>query len=352
MLGQRERAGDILHYEIRKLNAVRRERIGFKDLRDPGMTQMREDLRLELEAAQRGLGRRSRPHHLDGHRPPGLLLPRGVHRSHAAHANDPLNVVTRDSGRLMGKRRSRPTGRTGARRRRSHVHVPAGVFDGGSRWLEIEVASPSGGTYTTLTPRQSITATPYALRTRGLAVNDAGNVGIGTDSTLSSLTVLGADDINGTAWFTSPKGVYSSHVHYGDTGDWYLRSADGAGKVVLQDTGGDVGIGTSAPYAKLDVVGDVRINDADLHLRGGTDTFHGLGWHGFGKPFASVELDGPMLYGFNGGAGGTRQGDVENLALAWRGNGNVGIGTFDPTAKLHVAGTPGVDGVMFPDGTL
>jgi len=32
--------------------------------------------------------------------------------------------------------------------------------------------------------------------------------------------------------------------------------------------------------------------------------------------------------------------------------GNVGIGTTSPGAKLHIGGTPGVDGIMFPDGTL
>jgi len=32
--------------------------------------------------------------------------------------------------------------------------------------------------------------------------------------------------------------------------------------------------------------------------------------------------------------------------------GNVGIGTTNPTAKLHVAGTAGTDGIRFPDGTL
>jgi hypothetical protein len=33
-------------------------------------------------------------------------------------------------------------------------------------------------------------------------------------------------------------------------------------------------------------------------------------------------------------------------------DGNVGIGTVAPTAKLEIAGEPGVDGVKFPDGSL
>lgn len=33
-------------------------------------------------------------------------------------------------------------------------------------------------------------------------------------------------------------------------------------------------------------------------------------------------------------------------------DGNVGIGTTEPTAKLDVAGEPGVDGIRFPDGSL
>lgn len=32
--------------------------------------------------------------------------------------------------------------------------------------------------------------------------------------------------------------------------------------------------------------------------------------------------------------------------------GNVGIGTMNPLAKLHIFGSPGIDGIMFPDGTL
>ena len=53
-------------------------------------------------------------------------------------------------------------------------------FNGDARWLEIAVACPSGGLFTTLSPRQPLTAIPYALHTRGLIVGGDGNVGIWT----------------------------------------------------------------------------------------------------------------------------------------------------------------------------
>ena len=40
----------------------------------------------------------------------------------------------------------------------------AGVFTGADRWLEIGVSAAGAGVFTTLTPRQPITPTPYALR--------------------------------------------------------------------------------------------------------------------------------------------------------------------------------------------
>lgn len=89
----------------------------------------------------------------------------------------------------------------------------ATAFDDGERWLEIAVRSPAGsGSFTTLSPRQPVTAAPVALtalKTAGvdghsldavdgslenaLFVDEIGNVGIGTESPQHVL------DVNGNA---------------------------------------------------------------------------------------------------------------------------------------------------------
>jgi hypothetical protein len=78
-----------------------------------------------------------------------------------------------------------------------------------------------------------------------------------------------------------------------------------------------VGIGTTTPSATLDVRGTARINDNDLYLRG--DTNHGLGWYGTDKAFATVAIDGPVLYGWLGGALGITN-PSQKILMRWGDN--------------------------------
>jgi len=67
------------------------------------------------------------------------------------------------------------------------------AFDGTERWLQIEVRTPSGsGSYVNL-GRQQILCTPYAIQTRGLFVDDARNVGIGTTNPQAALHISNGD---------------------------------------------------------------------------------------------------------------------------------------------------------------
>lgn len=74
-----------------------------------------------------------------------------------------------------------------------------GAVNGNSRWLEIAACTQNCGgpaSFTLLEPRQPLTATPYALQTRGIVVDQDDQVGIGTKTPGNKLTVVGAVDVS------------------------------------------------------------------------------------------------------------------------------------------------------------
>src|SRR5215469_12614204 len=93
-----------------------------------------------------------------------------------------------------------------------------------------------------------------------IVVDNGSNVGIGTVSPSSPLTVVGngVSPLGTANFFRSDLGGRFSHIQYGASGDWYVRSSLSSGRVILQDTGGNVGIGTGTPASKLDVAGDIN----------------------------------------------------------------------------------------------
>jgi hypothetical protein len=88
--------------------------------------------------------------------------------------------------------------------------------------------------------------------------------------------------------------------------------------------------GTINPsYANVGV--ELRmVNDGELYLRGNGDMNHGLGWYGIvgrdPKIWNSQTIDGPVLYGYNGGVLGTNQFGTQQTVLRWNGAGQVIIG--------------------------
>jgi len=61
----------------------------------------------------------------------------------------------------------------------------------GTRWLAISVRSPAGGgSFEPVLPRQQITSSPYSIQTRGIFVDDQGQVGIGTTQPTEALHIV------------------------------------------------------------------------------------------------------------------------------------------------------------------
>ncbi|HCN30066.1 MAG TPA: hypothetical protein DIT64_15270 [Verrucomicrobiales bacterium] len=112
--------------------------------------------------------------------------------------------------------------------------------------------------------------------TENVTIRGNGKVGIGTASPDATLHVVSpsAGSGNNTAAFSAPNiGLNQSHIHYGTKGDWIIRSALSTGTVIIQDSGGNVGIGTPAPGAKLEVSnGTVGLQVLPGQLFGGSRT--------------------------------------------------------------------------------
>jgi len=150
------------------------------------------------------------------------------------------------------------------------------VFNGDARWLQIAVRSPAGsGTFTTLSPRQPLTAVPYALQTRGLFVNASSQVGIGTTAPAAPLHVVGNwNTEDGALRVSGDKAtIRMSSGPLGGNQSWMFHvGGDGPGNLGVYNRiaptawlglfgmtpSGNLGVGTTTPSARLHVAnGDV-----------------------------------------------------------------------------------------------
>ncbi|HEY0460104.1 MAG TPA: hypothetical protein VGC97_13285 [Pyrinomonadaceae bacterium] len=152
------------------------------------------------------------------------------------------------------------------------AHFVAETTGGTNTWARFYMRSPSRswfmGTSQNFNGNQLYFSDETAGQTR-MVIDTNGNLGVGTTAPGARLAVSTPTTAagNNTAYFEAPNiGPNASNIHFGTTGDWYIRSAASAGKVILQDTGGNVGIGTNTPPTTLYVEGNVGQNSAGFGL--------------------------------------------------------------------------------------
>ena len=135
-----------------------------------------------------------------------------------------------------------------------------------------------------------------------MVLDEDGNVGIGTTTPSSPLSIQTSE--------STPFGIYNStgdlKIWYsiaGDDGDLFLRDSEEAIQIGLRSDGdsfinqGNVGIGTTTPGAKLEVIGSsMHLNQEGARIRVGNEQASGdvhIGSSGMGNP-----SNGLQDYGF------------------------------------------------------
>ncbi|MHC4529839.1 MAG: hypothetical protein ACYS29_18355, partial [Planctomycetota bacterium] len=234
------------------------------------------------------------------------------------------------------------------------------VFNGDARWLEIAVRSHDPcdvNAFTRLLPRQELTPTPYALQTRGIFVDNAGKVGIGTTQPQRPLHIEDDTDAAEIRMTKRTEGVIGDIGTYGgpDSGLGILTQtphklslgANGAINMTI-DPSGNVGIG-AAPHASSRLyVSSAGTGLAYAVLGQGNVGVYGSSAWGYGEdPYDdALGVKGAGSRWGVVGTGGTVGGRTGAGILGLGGTGYY-AGWFKGDVYVEGVG----NGIIFPDGT-
>ena len=178
-----------------------------------------------------------------------------------------------------------------------------------------------------------------------MTIKDSGNVGIGSTSPSAKLTTSGTTEQLRLEY--NPSNYQSFTVN--SAGNLFVAQNGSAATLAL--TNGSVGIGTTAPGAKLDIGGHTQSNLQAIFARGTSDfnfrlaAYNGSGaaantehaW--FGMDYGGSKLAGISFFRGIGANGWMQfQTNAGTDAMTISTTGNVGIATTNPLQTLDVNG--------------
>lgn len=226
------------------------------------------------------------------------------------------------------------------------------VFAGVNRFLGVTIDDGTAAVDNEVSPRQQIVSSAYALRARyaeqlgsnggtALTALDSGNVGIGNTNPPSRFTVTAAGTGTSTPQLLVTADDVTERLRIGvdstGTGTGFIQSFKegiGAQNLLLNPSGGNVGIGTTSPAVALSVVGAIT----------GTGAITGGSFSTAGAITATGTITGGALSstgtitatGAVTGGSFSTAGAISASTNITTSGGNIGIGTTTPGTRLQI----------------
>ena len=162
-----------------------------------------------------------------------------------------------------------------------------------------------------------------------LTSSSAGNVGIGTSSPSQKLAVTGNIGLSGSVLFEDNQGINFGNSNariYGSSSDGIKFNASGSEAMRLNQSG-NVGIGTTSPSQKLEVVGNIKADstgNTQVILESGGSCVMDL-LNAQSEAYLRTTTAHDLHF---------RTTNINRMVI--KAGGNVGIGTAFPTGKLEI----------------